>query len=476
MHYQGFGVEQKYLEAAKWFRLAADQGDSEAQRFLGCMYAEGKGVSQDFAEALKWCKIAAENPSGYFWLLLYTHMQKANVIPRALVVDNSPEALNRIHTLVKESGMECFTSNNAASALLFLEKDLPDVVIVNTAMPDMDGFELCRQLKANENTQHIPVLLSVVSMDSASCVKGFEAGAQDYLSSTMCLAELQHRIKIAAQRYRRHNALLNQLYLQREIIEYEKQILRLESFRFHNNNLLAVAQGYFMFTTEYGYQSTSEDKELYKSGADCIDRLITNHRCLELIIRRRDSNSDVVDVNQMIDDVIAWMDLSIASIYSYHVFPLISQDIDTVKPPHFAQLMNFKIPIRSSIQPGRKWYGSPADVVWTLLCLIQYLMNMFTDQKDPAVEIRDVVIDGNYILVISNNAARIDDKYRGYLLDPISFNTYPFGTAGLYLAQRFAARLGGLLVIKPSELESGNEFMLWLPSDQPKEIKTEKCY
>ena len=60
MYYNGEFFKQDYVEAAKWYRKAADQGEEFALLFLGEMYEEGKGVEKDYAEALKWYNKAAE--------------------------------------------------------------------------------------------------------------------------------------------------------------------------------------------------------------------------------------------------------------------------------------------------------------------------------------------------------------------------------------------------------------------------------
>ena len=60
LYYTGQGVPQDYVEAARWYRLAADQGLAEAQYNLGLMYAEGEGVPQDDAEAARWYRLAAD--------------------------------------------------------------------------------------------------------------------------------------------------------------------------------------------------------------------------------------------------------------------------------------------------------------------------------------------------------------------------------------------------------------------------------
>jgi TPR repeat protein len=76
MYYKGEGVPQDYTEVAKWFRLAADQGNSEAQYSLGVMYHEGEGVPQNSTEAAKSYRLAANQ--GYTQAQLKSKMQRAS--------------------------------------------------------------------------------------------------------------------------------------------------------------------------------------------------------------------------------------------------------------------------------------------------------------------------------------------------------------------------------------------------------------
>ena len=63
--YYGRGVTQDYAEAAKWYKKAAEQGDSGAQNILGAMYERGKGIPKDFVEAYKWFSISGESDNEY---------------------------------------------------------------------------------------------------------------------------------------------------------------------------------------------------------------------------------------------------------------------------------------------------------------------------------------------------------------------------------------------------------------------------
>ena len=78
MYFRGEGVPQNYAEAVKWWRLAADQGNADAQNRLGFIYSRGAGVPQNYAEALKWYRLAADQGDAntqYFFGLMYANGQ-----------------------------------------------------------------------------------------------------------------------------------------------------------------------------------------------------------------------------------------------------------------------------------------------------------------------------------------------------------------------------------------------------------------
>jgi hypothetical protein len=85
MYKDGQGVPQDYAEAAKWYHLAAEQGDADAQNNLGTMYDTGEGVPQDYAEAAKWYRLAAEQGDADAQLNLGTIYALGHGIPQNFI-------------------------------------------------------------------------------------------------------------------------------------------------------------------------------------------------------------------------------------------------------------------------------------------------------------------------------------------------------------------------------------------------------
>jgi type IV pilus assembly protein PilB len=102
---------------------------------------------------------------------------------KALVVDDDPD-LRRIVRLTVEAaglGLSVITAQDGAEALTLIDIERPDIVILDLAMPGLDGFEVCRQLRAAPPTRHTPVLMLTAKDSADSVAKGFEEGADDYV-------------------------------------------------------------------------------------------------------------------------------------------------------------------------------------------------------------------------------------------------------------------------------------------------------
>jgi adenylate cyclase len=114
---------------------------------------------------------------------------------RVLVVDDDVDMVVFLKRLLRREGMTVETAADGASALALVSKAPPDLVLLDVVMPGASGFDVCRQLKGDEATALIPVVLVTSLEDSESRVQGIEAGADDFLSKPVKREELIARVK-----------------------------------------------------------------------------------------------------------------------------------------------------------------------------------------------------------------------------------------------------------------------------------------
>ena len=100
-----------------------------------------------------------------------------------LVVDDIAANRNLLGDTLEPKGYEVLLAPNGTTALKVAERARPDIILMDVNMPDMDGYEACRHLKANADSElaEIPVIFITANDDQDSLVKGFEAGGVDYI-------------------------------------------------------------------------------------------------------------------------------------------------------------------------------------------------------------------------------------------------------------------------------------------------------
>jgi putative two-component system response regulator len=128
---------------------------------------------------------------------------------KVLAVDASRENLELIQALLSVDGYQVITASNGAEALVMVEKESPDLILVDATMPKMDGFEVCAVLKSKEETRLIPVLLVTPIEETEHKIRGFEAGVDDFLHRPINSVELLARVKCLVRTKRLNDELVN---------------------------------------------------------------------------------------------------------------------------------------------------------------------------------------------------------------------------------------------------------------------------
>jgi DNA-binding response OmpR family regulator len=140
---------------------------------------------------------------------------------KILVVDDLLENLRLLASLLIEAGYDVRRAPDGAMALSNVPRFQPDLILLDIMMPEMDGYEVCQRLKADEHTQDIPVIfLSALDL-TFDKIRAFEVGAADYIHKPFHPAEVMARVK--NQLSIRQQKL--QLQAQQVVIEAQQQRL-----------------------------------------------------------------------------------------------------------------------------------------------------------------------------------------------------------------------------------------------------------
>lgn len=113
---------------------------------------------------------------------------------RILVVDDTPANIQILTGILKEKGYQLSIATNGKQALQVLEKLRPDLILLDVMMPELDGFETCKQIKKTPGLDDIPIIFLTSKTDSSDIVAGFEIGAVDYVGKPFNTNELLARI------------------------------------------------------------------------------------------------------------------------------------------------------------------------------------------------------------------------------------------------------------------------------------------
>jgi len=119
---------------------------------------------------------------------------------KILVADDDVDSLKLIGLMLQRQGYEVLAAGTGGQALAKAEAEQPNLIILDVMMPDMNGLDVCKRLRQNPLTARIPIIMFTAKTLIDDKVKGFEAGADDYLTKPTHPAELASRVKAILQR------------------------------------------------------------------------------------------------------------------------------------------------------------------------------------------------------------------------------------------------------------------------------------
>ncbi|MGL5066052.1 MAG: adenylate/guanylate cyclase domain-containing protein [Microcoleus sp.] len=159
-----------------------------------------------------------------------------------LIVDDSRNNLSLLDRILSKKGYKVRSATSGQLALDAVELSQPDLILLDIMMPDMDGYEVCKQLKVEERTRGIPVIFLSALVEVADKVKGFSLGGVDYITKpfepteVVARVENQLRMRELELQLREKNTMLRREIAYREQAEVETRLL-LETTKFQKEQI-----------------------------------------------------------------------------------------------------------------------------------------------------------------------------------------------------------------------------------------------
>ena len=116
-----------------------------------------------------------------------------------LIVDDVPDNLSLLHDALEEAGYTVLVATNGASALQRAAQAQPNIILLDAVMPEMDGFEVARRLKAMPETAHIPIVFMTGLTETEHVLAAFQAGGIDYVTKPIRPKEVLARMVVHMQ-------------------------------------------------------------------------------------------------------------------------------------------------------------------------------------------------------------------------------------------------------------------------------------
>src|SRR5439155_18754408 len=116
-------------------------------------------------------------------------------LAKILLVDDTPKNIKLLADLLTLKGYEVVTAASGREALGQVKSERPDLVLLDVVMPEMSGYDVCRQIRENPATEILPVVMVTVLDPVEERIKGLEAGADDFLTTPINQAELLARVR-----------------------------------------------------------------------------------------------------------------------------------------------------------------------------------------------------------------------------------------------------------------------------------------
>lgn len=147
--------------------------------------------------------------------------------PLVLIVEDEPAQVEMLRYNLESAGYRTITATDGAEALLRIEEDEPDLIILDWMLPGVSGIEVCRQIRAQEITPMLPIIMVTARGEEDDQVRGFDIGADDYMVKPFSPNEMLARVRALLRRSRPG--------LDTEVLDYAGIVMNMGTHRVTRN-------------------------------------------------------------------------------------------------------------------------------------------------------------------------------------------------------------------------------------------------
>lgn len=362
---------------------------------------------------------------------------------KILIVDDVMSNVLLLKVLLTNEKFAIATASNGRQALEQVEKENPDLVLLDVMMPDMSGFEVAQHLKSNPNTADIPIIFLTVLNSTADIVKGFQVGANDFISKPFNKEELiirvTHQISLVAAK--------------RLILSKTEELQRTIAGRDKLYSVIAHDLRSPMGSIKMVQNMLILNLPSEKIGAEMYELLTM-------------ANQTTEDVFSLLDNLLKWTKSQIGKLN------VVYQDVDLVEVTDgvieiFSMVASLKKIRIHEMKPEKMMVNADIDMLKTVVRnLLSNAIKFSKENSEVLVKMEEV--DGMAVVSVQDYGCGISEEGQKKLLHTDThFST--FGTnneegsgLGLLLCKDFVVKNGGKLWFTSKEGE-GSIFSFSIP-------------
>jgi len=336
------------------------------------------------------------------------------------MVDDTPEDLDVLHGLLQNE-YQLFAAPAGSIAVHIAKNQIPDLILLDIMMPEMDGYEVCKKLKADETTRDIPIIFITAKIETDDEVKGFDVGGVDYITKPFSPPAVLARVKA-------HLALKREKELLIEIMQLKEDVERITHHDLKNPLTVVMSLPRLIAKDNLTEKQVNQLNKISEAGVKLLNILNLSLNLYKMEQGKYAVKSEPIEIIKIIDDIFHENRQYIRS--KGAIIEI------TINGSPVSDVTSFKVPGEELL-----FYSMLANLLKNAL--------EATPKNDT---IKIALLDENAFCISIHNKGAVPEAVRENFFEKYTTSGKPNGTGlGTYSAKLIAETLGGSITMASSE-------------------------